>query len=310
MKTSWVLTDAERKQKFENRGKRKSGESGEFDRTCEDVGGGACTSVSHRRVFMNELELVFLDKYVTASDYWEISKVGDMDTGLIRQIIRMVAFRAQLDESGQSQLRNVMMSRSRKFASYLSEFQELSSADQTEILENNLPLLNKLKICSLFNPSLDWTSQLSSLLGSGEVEKLDTKLRSLNVTGLDNLQLTYKQFFPSNISSSRESKNEIKFNSLMINIGSWPQDEREFVLISLLLLFCPDSLNLTERNMVEDIQLKFATLLQKYLNYKHGSDKDLARNRFTSGMLLVSKCKELHSISNENIINFHLTLDL
>ena len=46
------------------------------------------------------------------------------------------------------------------------------------------------------------------------------------------------------------------------------QDEKEYVLVSLVLLFCPDMLDLVERRRVEDCQLKFATLLQKYLTNK------------------------------------------
>ena len=36
---------------------------------------------------------------------------------------------------------------------------------------------------SFFHPRLEWTSQLSPLLGVGEVDKLNVKLRSLNVSG-------------------------------------------------------------------------------------------------------------------------------
>ena len=46
------------------------------------------------------------------------------------------------------------------------------------------------------------------------------------------------------------------------------QDEKEYVLVSLVLLFCPDMLDLVERRRVEETQLHFATLLQKYLRLK------------------------------------------
>ena len=76
----------------------------------------------------------------------------------------------------------------------------------------------------------------------------------------------------------------MQFTDLLTTIGSWPQveffsllcqiqnpntqDEKEYVLVSLVLLFCPDMLDLVERRRVEDCQLKFATLLQKYLSNK------------------------------------------
>ena len=40
------------------------------------------------------------------------------------------------------------------------------------------------------------------------------------------------------------------------------------MLVSLVLLFCPDMLDLVERAKVEAAQLKFATLLQRYLKHK------------------------------------------
>ena len=78
-----------------------------------------------------------------------------------------------------------------------------------QILTTNLPRLLELQLCSTFNPDLQWTEQvercfisyfvyffklatgviiiflfkLSPLLGQEETDKLDNKLRSLNVTG-------------------------------------------------------------------------------------------------------------------------------
>ena len=46
------------------------------------------------------------------------------------------------------------------------------------------------------------------------------------------------------------------------------QDGVETVLLDLVLLFSPDMLDLLERRMVEEIQTKFALLLQKYLTTK------------------------------------------
>ena len=46
------------------------------------------------------------------------------------------------------------------------------------------------------------------------------------------------------------------------------QDPPEFVLLSLVLLFCPDLLTLKERHKVEEIQSGITVLLQKYLHAK------------------------------------------
>ena len=53
------------------------------------------------------------------SGWCEVSRVADMDTQLIRKIIRMIAFKAALDQDGQAQLRSVLSSRSLNFVTKL-----------------------------------------------------------------------------------------------------------------------------------------------------------------------------------------------
>ena len=50
--------------------------------------------------------------------------------------------------------------------------------------------------------------------------------------------------------------------------GSWAEDRREYILLCLILLCCPDLLDLTNRQEVEALQLSFTTRLQRYLQYK------------------------------------------
>ena len=158
MKTTWVLTDEERKQKFEGRGKRKScsGDSQPEENKEEASTAGKkvfahfwvqILTFSLQTTLLSEEELSTVEGYVRASDYWEQSKVNDMDTGLIRQIIRMVAFRANLDESGQNQLRFLISERTTRFASSLLEFQGLCAKDRDQILGQNMGVVMTLKTC-------------------------------------------------------------------------------------------------------------------------------------------------------------------
>ena len=177
MKTTWVLTDEERKHKFDGRRKRKSGSDSAGEEKVDEA------STAGKKTVLSKDEMLSVEGYVRCSDYWEQSKVNDMDTGLLRQIIRMVAFRARMTSSGQEQLQTLMLDRTTGFVTSLAEFQELHSQDQKELLVNNLTILMRMKTCSFFSPSLNWKQQLSPLLGPDEVEKLDSKLRSLNMTG-------------------------------------------------------------------------------------------------------------------------------
>ena len=87
----------------------------------------------------------------------------------------------------------------------------------------------------MFPLHMQWTMQLAPLLGELEVEKLDTKLRSLNVTGIEHLHLDYTQFFTVQCSSDLERERLLR---LINNIGSWHQVCCYLYLI-LSVLSCP-----------------------------------------------------------------------
>ena len=123
MKTTWVLTEEERKLKFAGKGKKRK----------DRVSAGGSISVSESSgespgaelsagppgqmpvLGLCETDLNDIQSYVAAAGVYEQSRVADMDTQLIRKIIRMIAFKATLDQDGQSQLRGVISSRSLKF---------------------------------------------------------------------------------------------------------------------------------------------------------------------------------------------------
>ena len=96
----------------------------------------------------------------------------------------------------------MMTERTIGFVTSIPEFQQLCRTDREELLRNNLNIVMRMKICrylvllflyfvfclmkicSFFNPAFSWVDQLAPLLGAGEVDKLNAKLCSLNVTGM------------------------------------------------------------------------------------------------------------------------------
>ena len=95
--------------------------------------------------------------------------------------------------------------------------------DSQQLVTSNLSLVTSLMTCAMFPPSLLWSAQLSSLLGEGEVDKLDTKLRSLNVMGLDTMHLDYTQFFGLPLGLTLGDETVERFLKLVRDIGSWHQ---------------------------------------------------------------------------------------
>jgi len=286
MKTTWVLTEEERKTKFHGKGKKRRSSS-----VSEHLNENMVNIKTDDNAYLTEDDIATISAYVAASQYWEISKVNDMNTELIRKIIRMIAFGCVLDQPGQEQLEMVLSDRAMRFADKITDLHTLSHSDKSLILSHNIPLVVILFTSSMFSPSMVWTTQLAPLLGAGEVEKLNTKLRTLNVSGLDCLKITFNQLFtPCRVITEDEEK---RLPLLVEDIGSWHQDPTELILLSLVLLFTADMMDLTDYRIVEEIQIRFAVLLHNFINYRHPDDLDLARSRFSKGMMLVSKCREV-----------------
>merc|ERR1719474_2561662 len=212
MKTTWVLTEEERKQKFEGRTKKKRNSD---DQDSENVDGNLANIAD----FINEEEMLEVNDLVKTSGYYETSKVNDMETSLIRDIIRMVAFSHQLPQTGQKQLKEVLSKRFKKIAKKLREFQLLSFQDKEEILNQNIPFLVEMQICTFFNPDLMWREQFIPLMGREEVDKLDKKLKSLNVAGLDDLQVQWRHMF-----SQPHLDTTMNLQEVVKEVGGWAQD--------------------------------------------------------------------------------------
>ena len=120
---------------------------------------------------------------------------------------------------------------------------------------------------------------MSCFEGPGQVDILDRKLTESKVGNLGSFQIQQDWLFPAPPPPWKRY-----FTDLSREISQWPtvlftclgpllavyfsQDEVEFIFITLLLLFCPASLDLIQRQSVENIQQEFGILLQKYLNKK------------------------------------------
>lgn len=130
MKTTWVLSEEERIKKFEGRKiKRRKGKNPaeeEEDDSTDEVPVLSCKMIS-------EDEMLEVNNLVRITGYYEKSKVNDMETSLIRDIIRMVAFKHALPHSGQQQLRNVLTRRFEKIAKKMPDFDILPYEDKKEV---------------------------------------------------------------------------------------------------------------------------------------------------------------------------------
>ena len=93
----------------------------------------------------------------------------------------------------------------------------LPSIQYFQLLNQNIPLMMEMQICTFFNPDLVWRMQFLPLIGPEEVNRLEIKLKELKVKGLDTLQVFYTSMFPN-----PPPHLENQFADLLRDIGSWP----------------------------------------------------------------------------------------
>ena len=117
MKTPWVLTEEERKLKFAGKGKKRkdrvvSGSGSSVSAVSESLSPDPATELTSMPMLgLCDTDMAEIQGHVLTSGCYEASRVSDMDTQLIRKIIRIIAFKASLDTDGQTQLRQVITSR-------------------------------------------------------------------------------------------------------------------------------------------------------------------------------------------------------
>jgi len=134
---------------------------------------------------------------------------------------------------------------------------------------------------------------LQPLIGRVEVQKLEMKLKEMNVTNLDSWHISYSLMFPN------PSVNKIDhFTYLLRDIGAWPTDAVEYVLLVIVILFSSNMLDLIDKKRVEEQQEMFLLLLHKYLTRKYRDSYDLVVSRLAAGVQCVVKCRDLHNIFN------------
>ena len=97
--------------------------------------------------------------------------------------------------------------------------------------------------------------------------------------------------------------------SLQSQIGFWPRDCHEYILLLLIILFEPRHTSDTGWRLVDRIQTFFSQLLFKYLlTISEGERRAKAVGRFGSGIDCISKCAELQDLFTKG--NLPETYDL
>jgi len=106
---------------------------------------------------------------------------------------------------------------------------------------------------------------------------------------------TYQEIFPEKWANN--SQVEQRHMDIMRRLQSWPKKEDNeldynmVILMTLMLIFNADFEGLANKALVENVQLKYSVLLQRYLRSK--MSPELANKKFLEAILLLSYTKEV-----------------
>jgi hypothetical protein len=251
--------------------------------------------------FITENENSFIESLVQSWEYSTPNKANDINTGLIKEIISLVAFDHNMSKVSFEHLIGTLKRRLIKAAEKIGDMNKIIEKDRIEILEHNVPLLMKLCLSLIINPNLTWDKQLEGLLGTEAVDKLkESFAQRKGYKEVMKKKLKYEQFFSCLGPSEHDKERDKEYFQIMEKIGSWPSDEKEFVLMSMMILFNSHSLHLQDSARIDDIQAYIGEVMHNYLSERCGKGK--GRSKFVTGVYLINKCQYLHSLTQHKIL--------
>jgi len=239
--------------------------------------------------------------------YWEVmrrcctSRHDDIDPQMLTDILQVTVHGTSFSYQAAQQLSKVLDNRARSCFTLLQEFQALTRLDQTAILDNNLPLVHRFRQAMLLGQeTMTWRDQVALLVGADKLSEMEMHIPQDFSKSSPATRFSYRHLFTAPWCQSSEL--EAQHISLMEQISSWldPQDKIQLTLITLILAFNPDFLQLENRSQVEEIQLRFVMLLQAYL--RSCLPPQAATNTLARALMVPAITRQIFDITKKRLI--------
>jgi len=239
--------------------------------------------------------------------YWEVmrrcctSRHDDIDPQMLTDILQITVHGTSFSFQTAQQLSKVLDNRARSCFTLLQEFQALTRADQSAILDNNLPLIHRFRQSILVGQSsMSWRDQVALLVGPDKLAEMEMHIPQDFSKSSPSQRFSYRHLFTAPWCQS--SQLEAQHLSLMSQISSWvdPEDRIQLTLLTLILAFNTDFLELENRAQVEEIQLKFVMLLQAYL--RSSLAPQAATNRLARALDVLAVTRQILDITKKRLI--------
>jgi len=145
-------------------------------------------------------------------------------------------------------------------------------------------------------------AQDENLVKTLELEGLISRL-DLSSDSSETRRPSYKELYPAGWATDTQA--ELVHREALTKIVNWPIDHnRKFdyqmaCLLLFIIAFNADFYILENKKMVENIQMKFTMILQRYLRSR--MPHDFANTKFLEAMLLISHTQQAFEITNSAV---------
>jgi len=287
MRPNWILSEEERVRRFHGRRKRKNGDGQirDYDSledpdspvsgSCTDQPASTCRLEPPYKMMCSYLKPLTLDETTNLRNLAKnmfnrfTGSIDDIDPSLLNQLLQTTIQGGQLTTHIMDRVAAVLHSRTKMCLTLNKDFQHLNENDKTTIIRNNIPLLHRLRqVITMSNSSLTLSDYMKLLIGESRLHVAESSLpcdlssnsgvsKTTSSEVIDYMQILFQH--KKDDSNSLDLVNKI---SRIVDV----YDEISLILLILITVFNTDFIQFENRKKVEDIQLKYVCLLQRYLN--------------------------------------------
>jgi len=257
---------------------------------------------------LSQQQLSTLLKYAVLARSCFSTRQAPLASDVVMQLVETISQPgATLTPKAAVLLHQSINQRTNCFISLIPEFAVLPPTDKVVLLEANLPLLHRFRqtitLAATTSDLLTWKDLVIQYLGPEAVSEGQRSLpHDLSQNYKNSKQMfSYLDFFTASpwVNGEEEEDNQL---ALMEDIAGWldVHDEVQVILLALILIFNHDFLDLKDRDQVEAIQLKYVVQLQSHLRSLDSGA--MAASHLAKAVMLPAVMRQIHQITKDRLI--------
>lgn len=216
---------------------------------------------------------------------------------LIKEMLMCSMFGVQVSSSAALQGYKLQVERITRIANSLPAFNNLVKPDQNALLKENADLIVSLRGAIFFDKKKKGIDQILSSMGTQDKSMIEKMFKSLMENHEMN-HIEYKIF--NSIQDPANKKTEEHYATLQGKVAEAVVDHLTSVMMTYIILFSPDFVQLENKKIVEKIQFNYLKLLEKHI---YSSDPpETGRSRFVSILNAITCVREMADIKKARSI--------